>query len=116
MSVRLNPDFVERLEHTLSEADQLRRKRVWLRRLRRAVPLVLLAGPVLAWRLMLASPDGVHVGISALAWVMFLLDVAVHTDGELLSYLGLTALPTALGVLLLILLGASLLWRPGDRP
>jgi hypothetical protein len=115
VSVDLTPDFVQRLEHTLPQADDLRRRHVWVRRARRLLPLILLVGPVLAWRLMLASPDGVHVGITALAWVTFLLDVALHADTTLLSYLGLTALPTVVGALLMILLAASLLWRP-DPP
>lgn len=111
----LRPDFAQRLEDSLVGADHERQRRVWLRRLRALLPLVLLAGPVLGWRLTLASPDGVHAGIAALAWVTFLLDVGVHVDTDLLTYLGLGNLPVVVGALLFIMVAASVLWRPGDE-
>ncbi|MBV9280952.1 MAG: hypothetical protein JOZ41_12800 [Chloroflexi bacterium] len=107
-------DFTERLEAALAAADGGRRRRVALRRLRMAAVLALLAAPLVAWRLMLAFPDGVHLGIDALAWITFALDVGVHVDTALLSYLGLQALPTVVGVLLLVLVTGRLLGMPRD--
>lgn len=112
----LPPDFAERLEHSLAAADVERRRRAWLGRARRLLPLILLVGPLLAWRLMLAGPDGVHVGVAALAWVAFVLDVGVHLDTAFLSYLGLVELPTAVGGLLLLVLAASFLSETRRRP
>lgn len=112
----LPTDFAERLEHSLAAADVERRRRAWLGRARRLLPLMLLVGPLLAWRLMLTGPDGVHVGVAALAWVAFVLDVGVHLDTAVLSYLGLVELPTAVGGLLLVVLAASFLSETGRRP
>jgi hypothetical protein len=82
----LPADFAERLEQALDRADRRRRKRAWYRRSASLLPVLLLIGPIIAWRLMSASPDGVHVGIAALAWVTFLLDVGVHLDTSVLTY------------------------------
>lgn len=111
----LTPDFVQRLERSLATADQERRRRVWYRRIRALLPLILLVGPIVGWRLMLASPDGVHVAIAALAWVTFALDVAVHTDTSLLDYLGLRELPVVVGGLLFVLVSVSILWTGDEK-
>jgi hypothetical protein len=108
----LTPDFSERLETALRSADQSRWRRRAARRFTVVLPWLLLIGPMVAWRLTLASPDGVHIGIGALAWIAFLLDVGVHTDAALLSYLGLQALPSIVGLVLLLLVTGSLLSLP----
>jgi hypothetical protein len=72
---------------------------------------VLLIGPLLAWRLTLSTPDGVHVVISALAWTTFILDLGVHIDTSVLSFLGLSQLPSVVGGLLMLVLTATLLWE-----
>jgi hypothetical protein len=77
--------------------------------------LVLLVGPLLAWRLMLSTPDGVHVTVSALAWTTFVLDLGVHVDTSVLSYLGLSQLPSIIGALLMLMLSVSLLWKGQER-
>lgn len=111
MSVQLRPDFVVDVERSLQEADGARRKIQWLRRIRLSLPVALLAGPVIAWHLFAASPGGIHVVIGAIAWIAFLLDVGVHVNTTVLGALGLRALPTAVGALLLAMLSVSLLWR-----
>lgn len=111
----LGPDFTRRIELSLQTADGVRRRRAILRFVRLVIPLAVLAAPILGWRLMLASPDGVHVTIEALAWVTFTLDVGVHLDTVLLSHLGLQALPAIVGALLLALVTAWLLGAPEDE-
>jgi hypothetical protein len=105
----LEGDFAGRLEASLSSADRDRRRRNVLRRLQAALPIVLLVGPIIAWRLLLATSGSAQVGISALAWLVFVLDVGVHLDSALLSYLNLEALPSLVGGLLFILVTAWLL-------
>lgn len=105
----LPSDFADRLEESLLAADRERSRRNRLQHLRRLLPLCLLIGPVVAWRLTLASPGGVHAYVELLAWVTFFLDVGVHGDSAVLSYLGLQALPSIVGFLLLSLLTATLL-------
>jgi hypothetical protein len=107
----LSADFSRRLELSLQRADRERRRHLLFMRLRSLLPLVLLVGPVVGWRLMLATPDGVHVGINVIAWITFALDIGVHLDGSLLSALGLQALPTVVGALLLIVVAATLLYH-----
>jgi hypothetical protein len=102
-------DFSKRLEAILAEADTERRRVMWVQRIRRLLPLVLLVGPLLGWRLMVATGTGSHVVVHALAWLTFLLDVGVHIDTAVLSYLGLRALPSVVGGLLFLLLTWSLL-------
>jgi hypothetical protein len=58
------------------------------------------------------SPSSAHVAIDALAWLTFVLDVAVHVDNSILTYLGLKVLPTIVGVLLLVLITGWLLSAP----
>lgn len=112
----LPSDFADRLERSLAAADDERRKRTWIARFRRALPVVLLIGPLIAWRLTLSTPDGVHIVISALAWISFVLDLGVHIDTSVLSYLGLVELPSILGILLTVTLAVSLLWESKDMP
>jgi hypothetical protein len=111
--ISLPADFADRLEEALEGADRSRRKRAWYRRVLALLPVVLLVGPIVGWRLMGSTPDGVHVVIAALAWVTFLLDVGVHVDTSMLSYLGLTQLPTIVGGLILIVLTVWLLSEKG---
>jgi hypothetical protein len=103
------------LELSLAEADRERRKRARYRRALRVLPLLLLVGPILGWHLTMTTPNGVHVGIAALAWVTFMLDVGVHADTAVLSYLGLSQLPTIVGVLLLVVVTGWLLSYPRGR-
>jgi|SRR5947209_3125939 len=109
------PDFAARLESALGQADRDRRRRLLLRRARAALPIVLLIGPIIGWRLMLVSPDGVHVGVATLAWISAVLDVAVHLDSVILSYLGLQALPAIVGFLLFALVTVTLLSSARDQ-
>jgi hypothetical protein len=112
MSVELPADFVQRLEPSLRAADRERRRRHLVARLRVALPVALLIGPLIAWRLVLASPDGVHVMIDTLAWLAFLLDIGVHIDSAVLSYSSLQAIPSIVGMALAVLLAVRLLWYP----
>jgi hypothetical protein len=111
----LAEDFSQRLETALRSADQRRWRLRTARRAKATLPWLLLIGPLVAWRLTQASPDGVHVGIGAVAWIAFLLDVGVHADTVLLSYLGLQALPSIVGVVLLLLVTGWLLSTPRGR-
>lgn len=106
----LSPEFLARLETSLEHADQERRRHLLLLRLRKLMPLVLLIGPVIGWRLILASPDGVKIGVNALAWITFVLDIGVHLNTALLSYLHLQALPTLVGLLLFVVVTTTVLW------
>jgi hypothetical protein len=112
MAMELPADFVQRLEPSLQAADRERRRRHLIARLRVALPVALLIGPLIAWRLMLASPHGVHVMIDTLAWLAFLLDVGVHIDSAVLSYSNLQAVPSIVGIALALLLAFRLLWYP----
>lgn len=115
VQIELGEQFTERLEASLRSADRERRRRSVLYRARMLMLVVLLAAPIVGWHLLLTGPDGVHITLQALAWLTFLLDIAVHVDGALLSYLGLQALPTVVGILLLILVTGWLLSPPrGD--
>lgn len=111
---KLDDSFTRRLELALPAADHKRKRRIARERIVRFIPFVLLIAPVIGWRLMLTSPDGVHVTITALAWVTFLLDVGVHVDASLLRYLDLQALPSIVGGLLLIVIAAWVLTSPRD--
>ena len=108
----LDPDFTRRLEEVLRRADGERRRHALYTRIQSAIPLVLLAAPIIAWSLMASSPESAHVAIGALAWVAFVLDVGVHVDAGLLSYLHLQALPSLVGLLLFALVTAWLLSAP----
>jgi hypothetical protein len=107
----LGSEFVDRLTQSLDGADRARSRRAWIRRLRATLPIVLLVGPIVGWRLMLSSPDGMHVAIGTLSWVAFVLDIGVHADASLLSSLSLQWLPTVMGVLLFVLVAITLLWE-----
>ncbi len=111
----LGEDFSRRLEDSLHRADRERRRRRLAERGRLVLLWVLLIGPVIGWRLTLSSADGVHLGVGALAWITFILDIGVHVDGSLLSYLGLQVLPFVIGVLLFVLVTATLL-LPSREP
>jgi hypothetical protein len=108
----LDPEFSVRIESILTTADRERRRHQLWQRVQRALPLALLVGPLVAWRLILVVPGSAHVAIDALAWTAFVLDVGVHVDTAVLSALGWRALPTIVGVLLLILVSVSLLSGP----
>lgn len=113
-ATELTGDFAQRLETSLRAADRYRRRRHLFDRLRLVLPAVLLVGPLVAWRLMQASPNGVHVVIDTVAWLAFYLDVGVHIDSALLAYGSLQAVPSVVGVALGILLAARLLWYRRD--
>jgi hypothetical protein len=106
---KLPDDFVDRLGDSLRVADRGRRRHLWLARLQRLVVVCLLVGPVVGWHLMEVSPGGPHVYVDALAWLAFFLDVGVHADTAVLSFLGLQPLPSIVGFLLLVLLTVTLL-------
>ncbi|HEX6507405.1 MAG TPA: hypothetical protein VF221_07215 [Chloroflexota bacterium] len=110
----LPADFARRLETSLDSADEERRRHQTVRRLSASLPVALLIGPLVAWRLMAVSPDGVRVVIDALAWLAFLLDVGVHIDTAILQYTNMQAIPTIVGAALLVLLAIRLLWYPRD--
>lgn len=107
----LDDAFVERLEASLVRADWERRRQAHLIRLRRGIPVVAAAGLLIVWRLTLASPSGVHAYIAAIATLSFFLDVAVHLDSALLTYLSLSWLPSTVGFLVFLLVTGTLLWR-----
>ncbi|HZU12722.1 MAG TPA: hypothetical protein VFB58_07765 [Chloroflexota bacterium] len=111
MSVHPHPDFARRIERSLNGADTARRWHQWKERARLALPVVLLAGPVIGWHLLQHTPGSGHMAVAALATVAFILDVGVHLDTSLLSSLGLADLPTVVGLLLLVMVAASVLWR-----
>ena len=108
----LDEEFSRRLSLALPTADHERRRRAVYRRARSLLPIILLVGPLIGWRLILATPDAVHLAISMLAWVAFVLDIGVHLDTSLLTYLGLQSLPTIVGGLLLVVLTGWLLGSP----
>lgn len=105
----LAADFTARLQASLRDAEHERKRHLLIRRLQRVLPLIFLVGPIVAWRLMSISPGGTRAGIEALAGITFVLDVGVHLDTVLLSYLGLQILPSVVGVLLLVFITAGLL-------
>lgn len=111
-AMELPADFGQRLETALRAADRERRRRHLISRLRYALPIALLVGPLFAWRLMLASPNGAHLVIDTLAWLAFLLDVGVHVDSAVLTYTNLQAIPSIVGIALALLLAVQLLWYP----
>jgi|SRR5579875_3171271 len=106
---QLGAEFTQRLRLSLDSADRLRRRRTLLTRLRVALPAVLLVGPVLAWHLMRVAPGSFDVVVALLAQWLLVLNVGVQVDGSILHYLGLQALPSVVGVLLLIVITAWLL-------
>jgi len=111
----LGPDFLDRLEGSLTQAEEERRRVAGMDRLRSLLPLGLLIGPIVAWRLLSVSSGSAHVVINLLAWLTFLLDVGVHVDTTVLTYLGLQAVPSIAGLLLLALVAATLLATRGDE-
>lgn len=111
----LGEDFTKRLELSLDRADHRRRIHQIASRARRYLLVGLLVAPIVAWRLMIASPGGLHTGIDALTWLAFVIDVGVHMDTQILAYLHMQALPTVAGALLLILVPGSLLLDHSPR-
>lgn len=107
--LELEGGFSERLENSLGKADRERHRNQIARRVAAVLPVLLLATPVFAWHLVLASPGGPHAVITSLAWLTFILDVGVHTNQSVLSYLGLQMLPSVVGILLLLLVTGWLL-------
>ncbi len=114
VAIELPADFAQRLEASLRDADRERRRLHVVDRLRFVLPLILLIGPLVAWRLMQVSASGAHVMIDSLAWLAFILDVGVHLDSAVLTYGGLQAVPSIVGVALGVLVAARLLWYPRD--
>ena len=113
-SPSLDSDFSARLEGSLSLADSERRRRERRTRLLRLLPIVLLVGPVVTWKLTSATPGGEHVAVDALISLTLLLDAGVHVDASVLSYLHLQALPFVVGALLLGLSALWLMWQEPD--
>ena len=111
----LGEAFLERIETSLVRAEGDRRRHDALQRVRPFLPLALLVGPVIAWRLMVVSPASTHVVVDTLAWLTFVLDVGVHVDTTVLAYLNLQALPSIVGGLLLLLVTYGLLTVPEDK-
>ena len=113
-AIELPADFAQRLESSLRNADRERRRLHVIDRLRFVLPLVMLIGPLVAWRLMQVSTSGAHVMIDSLAWLAFILDVGVHADSAVLAYGHLQAVPSIVGIALGVLVAARLLWYPRD--
>lgn len=109
-----SPEFTDRLAAALEAADRGRGRRLLAQRATQVLPVLLLVGPIIAWHVMSISPNAVHLTINMFAWTAFLLDVGVHTDTSLLRYLGLSALPAVVGVLLFALVGLTLI-KGGER-
>jgi hypothetical protein len=107
----LPSDFAARLEASLQVADSERRRRALRARLAALVPVVLLAGPLLAWLLTSATPGGEHVAVDGLVSLTLVLDAGLHVDTAVLSYLHLAALPVIVGGLLLLMTALWLLWE-----
>lgn len=112
---RVSEEFYGRLEDTLRGADRARRRLEWYRRLRRALPIVLLAGPILAWHLMGSSAGGVRASLDFITWLALMLDVAVHVNSRLLTYLDLQPLPVIVGSALFVLVAVTLLTHREER-
>lgn len=112
----LHDDFLERLEASLEHAEQERRRHNALERARPLLPLGLPVGSLVAWKLLFVSGASAHVVISALAWLTFVLDVGVHLNTGVLAYLNLQALPSVVGLLLLVLVTVGLLTGEGEGP
>jgi hypothetical protein len=110
----LRADFSERLESSLAAADRTRRHHDLARAARKALPLILLIGPLVGWRLMLVWPGGAHVAINSIAWLAFVLDVGTNVDRVLLAYLDLQLIPSIVGGLLLVLVALWLLSQPEE--
>jgi hypothetical protein len=110
----LPSDFTSRLEASLQVADSERRRRALRAKLAALVPVVLLAGPLLAWVLTSATPGGEHIAVDGLVSLTFVLDAGLHVDSAVLSYLHLAALPALVGGLLLVMTALWLLWE--DKP
>ena len=108
---QLNADFSARLEESLTVADAERRRHQWISRLIGLLPVVLLVGPLVLWKLTSATPGGVHVAVDALVSLTLILDVGLHINTAVLTYLHLQALPFIVGTLLLLLAGSWLLRR-----
>ncbi|MGH2447775.1 MAG: hypothetical protein ACRDFS_04130 [Chloroflexota bacterium] len=110
----LTSDFTGRLERSLPKADRRRSRRLWLQRIQLALPALFLVGPIVWWRITARGPDGALAAVHALAGLTFLLDVAVHVDAAVLTYLGLQLLPSVVGLLLLALITGWLLFARED--
>jgi len=102
-------DFANRLEDALHRADRARARQPWVARGRVVLFALILAVPVIFWRLGGATHDGLGAAINALAWIAFLVDAGVHVDTSILSYLGLKALPVVVGIVIFGLVTATLL-------
>jgi hypothetical protein len=111
----LDSDFSARLEGALHVADSERRRRALKARLASLASVLLLIGPLAAWKLIGATPGGEHVVVDSMVWLTFALDAAVHVDNATLGYLHLQAIPVVVGALLLLLVGAVLLWKDPDE-
>lgn len=111
----LDADFTSRLAASLTKADHERQRFAIARRARYILPYLLLAGPVLAWRLTVYAPVSTHMVIDSLGWLTFLLDVGMHMDTALLSYLNLQIVPMVVGLLLLVVVSGWLLTEPEKK-
>jgi hypothetical protein len=112
----LAADFSARLEGSLSLADDERRRRRRSTKLAALVPILLLIGPVVLWKLTSATTGGEHVAVDALVSLTLVLDAGLQVDTAVLTYLHLQALPFIVGAVLLFLTGAWLLWEEDERP
>ena len=111
----LGADFSARLENSLSIADVERRRRQWATRLASAIPILLLVGPLVLWKLTAATPGGEHAAVDALVSLTLVLDAGLHINSAVLSYLHLEALPFVVGTVLLLLAGTWLLWEEHEE-
>ncbi len=95
----------------LDAADSAKRRRQARRQVLRVLPWLLLAGPVIGWRLLAVTQPSAHLLISVLAGITMYLDIALHVDDKLLSAVNLQAVPLIVGALVFALVSASLLRR-----
>lgn len=111
----LPADFTQSLAGRLAAADRQREAWRWQRRLRRLLLVLLLGGPLLGWHLIATGHHDLALTIDVLTWLTFLLDVATRVDTEILRTLGLQFLPPLLGISVLVLVAAGLLFRGNER-
>jgi len=98
----------------LVAADSAKRRREARHQVLRVLPWLLVAGPVIGWRLLAVTQPSAHFLLGVLAGVTMYLDIALHVDDRLLSAVNLQAVPLIIGALVFALVSASLLKRRSE--
>jgi hypothetical protein len=114
----LSPDFMVRLEQRLRLAEKRRRRQAVLERWSRPTLFALPALFAACWLTLLWTfGTGVRVLIGLTSFLTLLLTIAQHSDAAFLTYLGVTALPAIIDVLLLVGVVSWLVWaaRPSSN-